>query len=147
MNFDHHITEISRLRREADKLIDDNPETLMQKIDCLARCLVYIGRVSSALDGEYKRIYAKRKFEYAKAEIAAKPPRQAHAELAVAELRALEAQAYEDMQRWRNAFESTQEEIHALKLRMRIDFADGGMDYGTQSRTETQLQANQAKTG
>lgn len=125
MNIDYHITEITRLRRAADALPDDVPHALIDKIDLLSRCLVFIGRVSSVLDGDYKRVYAKRKHEYALAVTKATKDKQAHAELAVSELRIIEAQAYEDMQRWRNAFDSTTEEIHALKLRMRIDFADG----------------------
>jgi len=53
MEFDieRHISEITRLRREADRLPEDNPAALMNKIDLLAKCLVYIGRVSSHLDG------------------------------------------------------------------------------------------------
>ena len=140
MNVERHITEITRLRREADKLPDDVPHALMEKIDLLAKCLVYIGRVSSFLDGEYKRIYAKRKHDQAVAEVNAKPPRQANAEIAVAPLRLEEAKAYEMMHRWRNAFESTQEEIHALKLRKRIDFADGMVGDGyvrTSASTQT----------
>lgn len=130
MNVDKHIAEITRLRRAADALPDDVPQALIQKIDLLAKCLTYIGRLSSYLDGEYKRIYAKRKHEQALAEVRSKPPRQANAEIAVAPLRLEEAKAYEMMHRWRNAFESTQEEIHALKLRMRIDFADGSLTGG-----------------
>lgn len=86
---------------------------------------MHIGRVSSALDGEYKRIYAQRKYEYAVAEVNSPPPRQANAEIAVRELRQEEAKAYENMQRWRNALTSTTEELHSLKLKMRIDFHDG----------------------
>jgi hypothetical protein len=127
VNIDSHFTEIARLRREADSLPDDVPHALIDKIDLLSRCLVFIGRVSSVLDGDHKRVYAKRKYEFALAVTKATKDKQAHAELAVAELRIIEAQAYEDMQRWRNAFDSTQEEIHALKLRMRIDFADGNV--------------------
>lgn len=97
----------------------------MQKIELLAECLLYIGRVSSALDGEYKRIYAQRKYEYALAEVNSPPPRQAHAEIAVKDLREREAEAYQSMQRWRNALNSTTEELHSLKLKMRIDFHDG----------------------
>lgn len=129
MNLDHHIREIIKLRREADSLPEDNPQGLMEKIFLLAKCLTFVGRLSSFHDGEYKRIYARRKFEQAQAEIEAKPPRQANAEIAIRPLRELESQAYEDMNRWRNAFASTQEEIHALKLKMKIDFADGGADY------------------
>lgn len=127
MNVEKHIAEISRLRREADALPDDVVVGLMTKIELLAKCMVYIGRLSSFLDGEYKRIYATRKREYAQAYVNAKTAREATAELAIVELRELEAEAYEMMHRWRNAFESTQEEIHALKLRMRIDFADGNI--------------------
>lgn len=121
MNTKKHLLEITRLRREADKLPDDNPQALMDKISYLSKCLTFIGRLSSHLDGEYKRIYARRKHEQAMAEVNAKPPRAANAEIAVRELRELEAEAYEMMQRWRNAFLSTTEEIHALKLKMRID--------------------------
>lgn len=125
MNIDFHISEIVRLRREADKLPEDNPQGLMSKIDYLSKCLTYVGRLSSFLDGEYKRAYNARKHGQAVAELNAKPPRQANAELAIKPLRDAEAESYEMMHRWRNAFESTQEEIHALKLKMRIDFADG----------------------
>ena len=124
MDIDKHISEIKRLRNEADKCPEDNPGGLMRKIDLLAKCLVYIGRVSSFLDGEYKRIYAQRKYEQALAHVNADKHREASAEIAVRELRLQEAQAYENMQRWRNAFASTNEEIHALKLKMRIDFAE-----------------------
>jgi len=131
MNIDNHLKEIARYRREADAIIDDNPQGLIQKIDLLARCLTYVGRLSSYLDGEYKRIYAKRKHEQAIAEVHSKPPRKANAEIAVAPLRLEEAKAYEMMHRWRNAFDSTKEEIHALKLKMRIDIADGGPHVST----------------
>ena len=124
MNVKEHLREITRLRRTADELPEDNPQALMEKIRLLSQCLTYIGRLSSHLDGEYKRIYARRKHEQAMAEIKSPPPRAAHAELAVRELREEEAKAYEMMRRWRNAFESTQEEVHALKLKMRIDFGE-----------------------
>lgn len=124
-NIDNHIQEITRLRKLADSFNDDNPGSLMNKIEALAQCLVYIGRVSSFLDGEYKRVYNQRKYEYALAVTQATKQREAFAEVAVRELRILEAEAYEDMMRWRNAFSSTTEEIHSLKLRMKIDFRLG----------------------
>lgn len=138
MNLDSHIFEITRLRREADKLPDDNPGALMKKIDLLAHCLVYIGRVSSHLDGSYKRVYAKRKYEHALAVTKAVKDKQAHAEIAVKELREEEAQAYEDMNRWRNAFSSTTEEVHSLKMRMKIDFQiEGANHVSTQRGSQT----------
>jgi len=125
MNLQNHLNEIVRFRTEADALPEDNPSGLMQKIELLAKCMVYVGRLSSALDGEYKRVYALRKRTYAQAYIDAPKSKDAHAELAIVGLRESEAQAYEDSRRWRNALESLTEEIHSLKLKMRINFADG----------------------
>lgn len=146
MNIDQHIFEITRLRKEADKYPEDNPGGLMRKIDLLAKCLVYIGRVSSYLDGEYKRIYAQRKYEQALAHTRATKHREASAEIAVRDLRIKEADAYENMQRWRNAFTSTNEEIHALKLKMRINFADGGEMYVQSSQRSSQAKTSQENT-
>ncbi|CDN41683.1 hypothetical protein [Paenibacillus sp. P22] len=129
MDIDQHLGEIIRLRKLADQLPEDNPAALIDKVFYLAKCLTYIGRLSSHFDGEYKRTYARRKYEQALAEKEAKPPRSANAEIAIKHIRDEESQAYEYMNRWRNAFASTQEEIHALKLKMKIDFADGGADY------------------
>ena len=136
MNVDRHITEITRLRREADKLPLDVPGALIQRIELLAKCLVYIGRLSSVLDGDYKRVYAKRKYEFALAVTKATKDKQAHAEIAVTELRQQEAESYEIMNRWRNAFTSTTEEIHSLKMRMRMDVADGNQSSGTVSSNQ-----------
>lgn len=129
MSLDYHLKMIKQLRQAADQLPEDNPGALMNKIDLLAKCLVFIGGVSSRLDGEYKRIYAQRKHEFALAVTKAQKDKQAHAELAVKELREKEAQAYEDMNRWRNAFQSTTEELHSLKMRMKQDFATEGAHY------------------
>lgn len=124
MDIDKHIKEITRLRNEADALHDDVPQALMEKIRLLALCMVYVGRLSSHLDGLYKRVYAERKRAYAQAYIDAPRLREAHAELAIVELREMESQAYEDSRRWRNALDSLTEEIHSLKMKMRIDFAE-----------------------
>lgn len=144
MNLQSHLNEITRLRTEADKLPEDNPAGLMHKIELLAKCMVYVGRLSSALDGDYKRAYALRKRTYAQAYIDAPRAKEAHAELAVADLREAEAQAYEDSRRWRNALESLTEEIHSLKLKLRIDFVDGTVgNVHIQSGSQTRPQARQ----
>lgn len=136
---DLHIAEIIRLRREADKLDNDSPGAIMEKVELLARCLVFVGRLSSHLDGYYKRVYNRRKLEYAQAYKAAKSHKAVEAELAIAELREMEADAYEQHRRWRNAFDSTTEEIHALKLRLRQDHVVEGAGHATsQSRTQAQ---------
>ncbi len=120
-----YLTNISRLRAEADRLADDSPGGLMQKINLLSTCVMYIGRVSSQVDGDYKRIYAQRKYEQAKAHREATKDKAATAEIAVHELRMQEADLYQSMSRWRNALSSTTEELHALKLKLKIDFQQG----------------------
>lgn len=124
-DIDYYIEEIKALRKEADALPDDNPGALMLKINLLSNCVMYIGRVSSQVDGEYKRFYAHRKYQYALAYRAASGGKAAAAEIAVHELRLQEADLYESMMRWRNALTSTTEELHALKLRLRIDYQQG----------------------
>lgn len=122
---DYYLEQIIRLRQEADALPDDNPAALMSKITLLTNCVMYIGRVSSQIDGDYKRHYAARKYEYAKAYQKASGGKAAAAEIAVHDMRIEEANLYQDMMRWRNALVSTTEELHALKLRLRIDYQQG----------------------
>lgn len=124
-DIDNYIEQIVRLRMEADELQDDNPGALMNKIHLLSTCVMYIGRVSSHVDGEYKRHYAARKYEYALAYQRASGGKQAAAEIAIHDMRLKEADLYQDMMRWRNALISTTEELHALKLKMRIDYQQG----------------------
>jgi hypothetical protein len=122
---DEYLKNIMILRKQADELDEDNPGSLMQKIQTLVKCQMFIGRVSSIIDGDYKRIYANRKYKHAIAYKNAIKDKPATAEIAVKELRDQEATIYQDMTRWRNAFMSTTEELHSLKLKMKIDFYDG----------------------
>lgn len=121
MNMDDYLTQVVMLRKEADNLPEDNPGGLLRKLDLLKNCYMYIGRISSKMDGDYKRVYARRKLEYAKAYRDATKGKEAAAEIAIAPLREEEAQAYEDMSRWRNALSSTLEEINLLKLRLKVE--------------------------
>lgn len=124
-DLDEYIANIIKLRREADSKKEDNVGDLMSKISLLSTCLMYIGRVSSQVDGDYKRLYAKRKHAHAIAFRNATKNKAAEAEIAVYELREQEADLYQDMNRWRNAMSSTTEELHALKLRLKVDFREG----------------------
>jgi hypothetical protein len=127
-DIDEYIKMVTQTRHDADQLHDDNAGALMEKIAILANCYMAIGRVSSMLDGEYKRIYAGRKYEQARAHIAASKNKAETAEVAVHHLRLEEAQAYEDMMRWRNALLSTREELHVLKMRMRVDYGESSTE-------------------
>jgi hypothetical protein len=75
-------------------------------------------------------IYATRKRVHAEAYIHATKSKAAVAELAIVDWRKKEAEAYGSMKRWNNAFDSTKEEINALKYKVRIDIEDGSSKRG-----------------
>lgn len=119
---DQHLAEI----RHYQQLIEETPEDdLLERVNLLSKMLVLIGRVSARLSEDYKKIYATRKRVHAEAYIKATRNKAAEAELAVIDLRQEEAKAYGDHKRWLNAFESTQEEINALKYKLRVSMEDG----------------------
>lgn len=122
---EHYLSELSRYKELAEGLSEDNPGALLKKIELLSKALVLIGDVSAECDRQYKLIHVKRDMEYAQAYIAAKTPRKENAELATAEIRYFEAEAYGAMQKYRNEFDSMTETIHMLKLKMKVNFADG----------------------
>lgn len=122
-----HLNEILHYQ----KLINETPEEdYNERLQLLSKMLVLIGRVAAQMSEDYKKIYARRKQIHAEAYIKATKNKAAEAELAVVDLRLSEAQAYGDMKRWNNGFESTQEEINSLKYKIRIDYEDGSSKQG-----------------
>lgn len=119
---DRHLNEIIKYQNILNSIPEDSK---VQRIEILSKQLVFIGKLAAEFSEQYKRIYAERKRVYAEAEIAAPKNKKAHAELAVTELRKEEAQAYGNMKRWGNGFDSTKEEINALKYHVKIDIEDG----------------------
>jgi hypothetical protein len=105
-------------------------ENRIQRIEILSKQLVLIGKLAAEFSGKYKMLYAARKRLHAEAYIKAEKNKAAEAELAVVYLRAEEADAYGDMKRWSNAFESTKEEINAIKYKIKIDIEDGSSRSG-----------------
>lgn len=124
-----HVQEIIKYQKQLDVLPHDDME--IARIEILSKMLIFIGKLAAEFSERYKRVYATRKRVYAEAEIAAPKNKKAHAELAVVDLREEEAEAYGDMKRWNNAFESTKEEINALKYRVRINIEDGSSRRGS----------------
>jgi hypothetical protein len=119
---EEHLKEV----RKYQTILNNTPyESKVKRIEVMARMLVFIGRLSAGFSGEYKRIYAERKYTYAQAKLDATGQKDAKAEIAVYDLRKQEAQAFENMERWRRAFETTKEEINALKYSVKIDIEDG----------------------
>lgn len=121
-----YITEIKRLRNEANRYDDESPGGLMKRITILTQVLTLMGRVSAYMDGQYKRIHVQRQNTYTAVKAAAgRGDKTTQAELAVMELREKEAEAYEMMHLWRNEFASLTEHLHELRLRLRIDLNIG----------------------
>lgn len=122
-----HIEQIKKYQ----SFLNNLPEKCRpERIETLSKMLVYIGKLAAELSEEYKRVYATRKRVYAEAYIDAPNSKAARAELAVTELRQEESVAYGNMKRWSNAFESTKEEINALKYKVKIDIEDGSSRRG-----------------
>jgi uncharacterized protein YdaL len=124
---DNHAKEILRYQSMINQLDEDD---YLERVSLLSKMLVLIGKVSAQVSEDYKKIYARRKQVHAEAYIKATKSKAAEAELAVVELRNLEAEAYGDYKRWGNAFESTAEEINVLKYKIRISIEDGSSRQG-----------------
>jgi len=125
LNIDQYVSDIQQFKELADELPEDNPAALLKKIELLTKCLELVGELSAECDRLYKRWHVHRDTEYAKAYIAAPRPKKENAELAITEIRQMEAESYGRMQKWRNEFDSMKEIIHALKLKMKVNFSDG----------------------
>lgn len=106
-------------------------ENRVLRIELLSKQLVLIGKMAAEFSERYKMIYAERKRVHAQAYIDAEKNKAAEAELAVVFLRGMEAEAYGNMKRWTNAFDSTKEEINALKYKVKIDIEDGSSRRGS----------------
>ncbi len=119
---DDYLIELVKYQKRLDTVPSENK---VMRIDILSKQLVFIGKLAAEFSERYKRVYATRKRTHAEAYIAAAKNKAAVAELAVSDLREEEADLYGSMKRWNNAFESTREEINALKYQVRIDISDG----------------------
>ncbi|MFC8563080.1 hypothetical protein [Peribacillus frigoritolerans] len=124
-----HLFEIIKYQKQLDLLPHDGME--IARIELLSKMLIFIGKLSAEFSEQYKRVYARRKSAHAEAYLAATNNKAARAELAVAELREEEAVAYGNYKRWGNAFESTREEINALKYKVKISIEDGSSRRGS----------------
>ena len=126
-NIEQYIEDIERFKELSEGLPEDNPTALLQKIDLLTKCLVLVGELSSECDRLYKRWHVHRDTEYAKAYIAAPKPKKENAELAITQVRQMEAESYGRMQKWRNELTTLTEMLHGLRLKMKVNFAEGSV--------------------
>jgi hypothetical protein len=125
LDIDQYIADIDRFKELVENLVEDNPAALLQKIELLTRCLVLVGDLSSECDRLYKRWHVHRDTEYAKAYIKAVRPKKENAELAITQVRQMEAESYGRMQKWRNELLTMTETVHGLRLKMKVNFNDG----------------------
>ncbi|KGE18478.1 hypothetical protein [Paenibacillus wynnii] len=122
MDVEQYIREIKKFRTQADAYSDNAPGAIMEKIRLLTAAHMLMGRVSAVRDGEYARIYAARKNAYAKArKEAPRGEKETAGDLAIENLRMLEADALEEKMMWKNEFSSLREYIYELRLRVRVD--------------------------
>jgi hypothetical protein len=125
---DDYLKELMKYHKQLKQVPDDSR---IQRIEILSKQLVLIGKLAAEFSERYKIIYAERKRVHAQAYIDAEKNKAAEAELAVVFLRGEEAEAYGNMKRWSNAFESTKEEINAMKYKVKIDIEDGSSRRGS----------------
>jgi hypothetical protein len=123
-----YLQDLIKYNNQLKQVPDDSR---IQRIEILSKQLVLIGKMAAEFSERYKLIYAERKRVHAQAYIDAEKNKAAEAELAVVFLRGEEAEAYGNMKRWSNAFESTKEEINALKYKVKIDIEDGSSRRGS----------------
>lgn len=122
MGMDEYIRQIKLLRKQADQYDEDSPGAMVEKIRKLTDAHMLMGRVSAQRDGDYAKVHALRQNTHAQARATAKRgEKELSADLAVAELRQIEAEAYEQKMYWRNELESVKEKIYELRLRVRIE--------------------------
>jgi hypothetical protein len=125
---DDYLKDLIKYNNQLKQVPEDNR---IMRIELLSKQLVLIGKMAAEFSERYKMIYAERKRVHAKAYIDAEKNKAAEAELAVVYLRGEEAEAYGNMKRWSNAFESTKEEINAMKYRVKVDIEDGSSRRGS----------------
>jgi hypothetical protein len=123
-----YLQDLIKYNHQLKQVPDDNR---IMRIEILSKQLVLIGKMAAEFSERYKMIYAERKRVHAEAYIKAEKNKAAEAELAVVFLRGMEAEAYGNMKRWTNAFDSTKEEINALKYKVKIDIEDGSSRRGS----------------
>jgi hypothetical protein len=108
------------------KQIENTPEDdYVERINLMAKMLVFIGRVAAYCKTEAKAKYIERKRVYWQTYQTAPKPKEMNAELAVIDLREEELEWFGMSERWNNAFITVREEINALKYKQRLEFEDG----------------------
>lgn len=108
------------------KQIENTPDTdYVERINLMAKMLVFIGRVAAYCKTESKAKYIERKRVYWETYQAASKHKQAAAELSVLHIREEELEWSGMSERWNNAFVAVREELNAMKYKVKIEIEDG----------------------
>jgi hypothetical protein len=113
--------KLALLYKKASALNEDLPKELMDKLSIYGQILEIIGGLHSEAVGVWKMAEANRRETLASVYTldvnGSNKDREQRAEMAAAEARREEAKAEQEAQRWKNAYNSTSEQINIMKKR------------------------------
>jgi hypothetical protein len=117
----NHIDDLKQLYKKAGLLNEDLPKDLMDKLSIYGQILEIIGRLHAESVGAWKMAEAFRRETLAT--IYSLDPegtvkdKENKAEMGATQARREEAKAEAEAQRWKNAYNSTNEQINIMKKR------------------------------
>lgn len=113
--------KLSTLYKKAKSLNEDLPKELMDKLSIYGQILEIIGGLHADAVGEWKLAEALRRETlatvYSLDPQGSNKDRENKAEMAASQARRDEAQAEKEATRWKNAYNSTNEQINIMKKR------------------------------
>lgn len=127
------VAKLSELYAKADKLDEEIPKQLIDKLSLYGQILEILGGLWSAAHADWKKAEAKRKDIIAKTYSTdiegTNKDREMKAEMAAAETRMQEAEFEGEAMRWKAAYQSVLEQIQIMKKRYEHlqNVANGGV--------------------
>lgn len=129
----NNAEKLSMLYKQANSLNEDLPGDIIKKLSLYGKILELLGGFHAQAVKEWKLAEATRRETLASAFVydmeGSAVERTNKAEIAAAQSRKREAETEAEAQRWRNAYNSTSEQIQILKLQLRDmqEVAKGGV--------------------
>lgn len=130
---DKRIDRLQELYRQAEKLDEEFPKQLIEKLGIYGQILEILGRMWASAQADWKLAEANRRETiatvYSLDPEGSNKDREMKAEMAASEWRRQEAQYEAEALRWKNAYTSTQEQIQIMKKRYEhlSNVANGGV--------------------
>lgn len=124
------IEQYLRLSKMADRLDEDNPAQLLDKLRIYGQMLDVVKDLATAAKNDYKRAYAERKRAYAEYYLRSATlqnpytgkkytaiERREYAEIKIKNYREMEANLEKEADKWKYTFEMLVEQINIMKYR------------------------------